>query len=158
MPTVTRQRTRSPAVVAWLHLGRVFTLTDRRAEQTLRAFDLTHPQFGVLAPLRERDGLTQQELSQRLLLDKSNLCRILTLLEGEGLLERQPDREDRRVNRILLTSRGRRVLDQAVPAMDAVLEEQFRGLDRAEQRTLSALLRRLERGASEPEETPAPPS
>ncbi len=151
MPMVTRQRTRSPAVVAWLHLGRVFVLTDRRAEQALRAFGLTHPQFGVLARLRDRDGLTQQELSQGLLLDKSNLCRILTLLEGEGLLERQPDGEDRRVNRVLLTARGRRVLDQAVPAMDAMLEEQFRGLDRSGQRTLSTLLRRLERGASEPE-------
>ncbi len=157
MPTVTRQRTRSAAVVAWLHLGRVFVLIDRRAEQVLRAFGLTHPQFGVLARLRDRDGLTQQELSQGLLLDKSNLCRILTLLEGEGLLQRQPDGEDRRVNRVLLTARGRRVLDQAVPALDAMLEEQFRGLDRAEQRTLSALLRRLERGASEPE-APTPPS
>ena len=147
MPTVTRQRTRSPAVVAWLHLVRVFALSDRRAEQGLRAFGLTHPQFGVLVRLRERDGLTQQELSQGLLLDKSNLCRILTLLEGKGLLERQPDREDLRVNRVVLTARGRRVLDQAVPAMDALLEEQFRGLDRAEQRTLSMLLRRVERGA-----------
>ena len=156
MPTVTRQRTRSPAVVAWLHLGRVFLRTDRRAEQALRGFGLTHPQFGVLARLRDRDGLTQQELSQGLLLDKSNLCRILTLLEGEGLIERQPDGEDRRVNRVLLTARGRRVLDQAIPALDAMLEEQFRGLDRAAQRTLSTLLRRLERGASEPEvPTPA---
>ena len=156
MPTVTRQRTRSPAVVAWLHLGRVFLRTDRRAEQALRGFGLTHPQFGVLARLRDRDGLTQQELSQGLLLDKSNLCRILTLLEGEGLIERQPDGEDRRVNRVLLTARGRRVLDQAIPALDAMLEEQFRGLDRAAQRTLSTLLRRIERGASEPEvPTPA---
>ena len=157
MPTVTRQRTRSPAVVAWLHLGRVFVLTDRRAEQALRAFGLTHPQFGVLARLRDRDGLTQQELSQGLLLDKSNLCRILTLLEGEGLLERQPDGDDRRVNRVLLTARGRRVLDQAVPALDAILEEQFRSLDRAAQRTLSTLLRRLERCASAPEAS-TPPS
>ena len=157
MPTVTRQRTRSPAVVAWLHLGRVFVLTDRRADQALRAFGLTHSQFGVLARLREGDGLTQQELSQGLLLDKSNLCRILTLLEGEGLLERQPDGEDRRANRILVTARGRRVLDQAIPAMDAMLEEQFRCLDRAGQRTLSSLLRRLERGAAEPE-APTPPS
>lgn len=157
MPTVTRQKTRSPAVVAWLHLGRVFVLTDRRAEQALRAFALTHPQFGVLARLREGDGLTQQELSQGLRLDKSNLCRILTLLEGEVLLERKPDGEDRRANRIVLTARGRRLFDQAVPAMDAMLEEQFRGLDRAEQRMLSTLLRRLERGASEPEGS-APPS
>jgi len=102
-------------------------------------------------------GLTQLELSQCLLLEKSNLCRILTLLEGEGLFERQPDGEDRPVNRVVLTVRGRRVVDQAVPAMDAMLEEQFRGLDRAGQRTLSTLLRRLERGASEPE-APTPPS
>lgn len=157
MPTVTKQRTRSPAVVAWLHLGRVFLLTDRRAEQALRVFGLTHSQFGVLARLRERDGLSQQELSQGLLLDKGNLCRILTLLEGEGLLERQHDEEDRRVNRVLLTARGRRVLDQAVPAMDTMLEEQFRGLDRTGQRALSTLLRRLERGAAEPEAS-TPPS
>jgi MarR family transcriptional regulator, transcriptional regulator for hemolysin len=151
MPTVTRHRTRSPAVAAWLHLGRVFVRTDRRAEQTLRAFGLTHPQFGVLARLREREGLTQQDLSEGLLLDKSNLCRILTLLEGAGLLERKPDGEDRRANRILLTARGRRVLDQAIPALDTMLEEQFRGLDREGQRTLSTLLRRIERGALESE-------
>lgn len=84
MPTVTRQRTRSPAVVAWLHLVRVFVLTDRRVERALRAFGLTHSQFGVLARRRESDGLTQQELSQGLLLDKSNLCRTGRLLDSTG--------------------------------------------------------------------------
>ena len=151
MPMVTRQKTRSPAVVAWLHLGRAFLLIDRHAEQVLRAFGLTHPQFGVLARLRERDGLTQQDLSQGLLLDKGNLCRILTHLEDEGLLVREPDGEDRRANRVLLTARGRRVLDQAVPALDAMLEEKFRSLDHAGQRTLSTLLRRIEHSPPEPE-------
>ncbi len=144
------RKTRSPAILAWLHLMRVVAQIDRKVEQQLRTIGLTHPQFGVLARLRAGDGLTQQELGETLLLDKGNLCGILDRLEEQGLVERDRDPQDRRCKRIRLTDRGHRLLEQATPALDTLLERLFLPLTRAEQNRLRILLHRLEhKGFSE---------
>ena len=53
-------------------------------------FDITPEQWAVLNCLWEKDGQTQTEIADRIIKDKTNLTRMLDVMEREGLLERRP--------------------------------------------------------------------
>jgi len=137
---------RSPAVLAWIHLLRAYMKIDRLIEQRLRSFGLTHPQFGLLNQLSRSHGPTQQECSHALYVDKANLSGIVDRLSRTGLVDRIPDPVDRRYNRIYMTPRGRDVLAAARAEVEALLREVFGGLSSEEQERLHHLLGRLHKG------------
>jgi DNA-binding MarR family transcriptional regulator len=132
---------RTPGLLAWLRLVRVFQKVDRASSDSLRCRQLSPAQLDVLAKVGSTEGISQQELADALLVTKGNVCQLLDKMEGSGLLERRPDG---RVNRLFLTDQGRQVHDDVVPRHDALLAEQFSTLTEDEQRELLRLLRQLD--------------
>lgn len=55
-------------------------------------------------------GLRQKDLAERVGVDGSTLVRLLDILAGRGLIERQNDGTDKRANRIVLTPSGLRAV------------------------------------------------
>jgi len=139
-PAATRN-VRTPSLLAWLRLVRVFQKVDRASTDSLRCRQLSPAQLDVLAKVGSSEGISQQELADALLVTKGNVCQLLDKMETSGLLERRPDR---RVNRLFLTSQGRAVYDEVVPRHDELLAQQFRSLSAADQRELLRLLRHLD--------------
>src|SRR5689334_11640430 len=108
-----RLSTRTPGLLAWLRLARVYQKLERAEASRLRCWRLSPAQFDVLAHVGAAEGLTQQELADALLVTKGNICQILDKMERGGLLQRQPAG---RVNQVNLTERGRQLFDEVVPA------------------------------------------
>jgi DNA-binding MarR family transcriptional regulator len=108
---------------AWVRLIRVRERIGRRLERLFARHGLTPAQFDVLATLQQGDGITQQELSERLLVTKGNVCGLIDRAEAAGWVERRPDPEDRRVNRLYLTKSGRERLAETIPDHHAVVEQ-----------------------------------
>jgi DNA-binding MarR family transcriptional regulator len=70
----------------------------------------------VLAQLYRRPpGMTPGELTRELLVTAGNVTGIVDRLARRRLVERRPVPEDRRAVRVRLTSRGHRVMEQAIP-------------------------------------------
>lgn len=132
---------RSPGLVAWLRLARVFQKAQHAQTQQLRCWRLSPAQFDVLAHVGASEGLTQQRLADALLVTKGNVCQILDKMERDGLLVRQPAG---RVNHVYLTESGRRLFDEVVPAHERFMAEAFGHLSEADQRHLLRLLSRLD--------------
>lgn len=110
-------------LATWLQWAQTFYRLQRRVIDVIVRHDITLPQFDVLATLRFNEGVTQQELAERLLVTKGNVCGVLDRLERLGWVKRQPDPVDGRANRIALTAAGRRKLEAALPDHDrAVLQ------------------------------------
>ncbi|MGH3035685.1 MAG: MarR family winged helix-turn-helix transcriptional regulator [Gaiellaceae bacterium] len=71
-------------------------------------FGDVRPAYGsVLLPLFEEDGLRMGELASRARLSKQTMTTLVRLMERNGLVRRERDREDRRAYRVLLTPRSR---------------------------------------------------
>lgn len=68
---------RKPSVITWLRLARVYQRVDRASAEHLSAYGLSVGQFDVLAQVGAREGITQNELAEKLLVTKSNVCQIL---------------------------------------------------------------------------------
>ncbi|GAC1468946.1 MAG: MarR family transcriptional regulator [Desulfuromonadaceae bacterium] len=75
--------------------------------EEIEQYDLTPPQFALLAFLWQQDGLTQVELSEKGQIDRSTIGGLIDRLERNGLLERRQHPQDRRAYRIYLTEQGK---------------------------------------------------
>ena len=133
----------------WLQLVRTFYRVHRRLVATLSERDITLPQFDVLATLRFSEGVTQQELAERLLVTKGNVTGVLDRLEIVTLVERRPDPGDARANRLYLTAAGRKKIESILPRHDQLVLQILSGLTDSDIKTLRRLLAIVEGGASE---------
>jgi DNA-binding MarR family transcriptional regulator len=107
----------------------------------MRAWDLSLAQFDVLARVGASEGITQQQLADRLLVTKGNICQLLDRMEARGLLERH---QEGRANRIFLTEAGQTLWSQVVPAHEALIAELMGALSAEEQAALLPLVRKLD--------------
>jgi DNA-binding MarR family transcriptional regulator len=140
---------KEPGLLAWMHLMRVFSRVQRRETCHLGKFNLTLAQFDVLARLSGTEGITQQALADHLLVTKGNVCGLIDRLSEQGLVERRADPEDRRANLLFLTTKGRALAEEVVPAHQIVVNGLMGGLDDQEQRQLLGLLRKLDRSLAQ---------
>lgn len=66
---------------------------------------VTLSQWRVVVTLVMHPGITQKEIADKVGIESATLVPVLDKMEGDNLLVRKPDAEDRRVNRIYLTSK-----------------------------------------------------
>ena len=76
-------------------------------------FGLTRAHWRVIAGLFRHEGLTQTELANAIGMARSPLGKIVDRLEESGLIERTPDPDDRRVNRLSLTRAAQPLIEPA---------------------------------------------
>jgi len=127
-----------------LSLIRVFGRMNDATTRLVKQHDLTLPHFEVLLCLKSGEGISQQELSERLLLTKGNICIIVQKMESSGLIERRSDPTDQRSHRLYLADSGRRLLAGVMPAHHALTGRILSGLSQADQKTLHELLSRID--------------
>jgi DNA-binding MarR family transcriptional regulator len=112
----------------------------------LAPFELHPREFALLRAVGLREGLSQQELGDRLQIPRSRMVAIVDELEGRGLLERRPNPTDRRVRELHLTDAGRQLLDKAFQAAVAYEQQVSSPLDPKERDQLLDLLERVSAG------------
>ncbi|MBK1657076.1 MarR family winged helix-turn-helix transcriptional regulator [Paracraurococcus ruber] len=107
-------------------------------------FGLTIPEWRVLAVVGRFGGLSATEVVERTAMDKVKVSRAVRALLDRGLLAREEDAADRRVQRLGMTAAGRRVHAGVVPQARGLEAEWLAPLSTQERATLHALLDRLD--------------
>src|SRR5918999_1618942 len=100
----------------WFRFIRLHRRVSAAVAAELKTLGLSIPQFDVLSTLTEREGLTQQELAQRLYVTKGNVSGLIDRLVEAGLVERRASPGDRRSHALHLTRDGRRLAERAMAA------------------------------------------
>jgi DNA-binding MarR family transcriptional regulator len=122
---------------------RTYKSLNRRFLRIVGDFGLTAPQAGVLRRLFEEDGLSSSELTARLFSDSSTIVAIVDRLEGKGLLTREDDPQDRRVNRLCLTDKARKIQPTFMSQIDEFDRDIRSALSPQEIRALQTGLEKL---------------
>jgi DNA-binding MarR family transcriptional regulator len=78
-------------------------------KEELDPFDMTPPQFAIMAFLWQQDGLTQVELSEKSQVDRSTVGGLIDRLEKIGMVVRHTHPQDRRAYQIHLTPKGKKM-------------------------------------------------
>jgi len=96
---------------ALLSLVRTSALMQKLSDRFFSRFGLTDVQFNILMILKEHGsaGLSQQQLSEHLIVTKSNVVGLIDRLERSGYVKRMSHPSDRRFNQIVLTPMGRKL-------------------------------------------------
>jgi MarR family 2-MHQ and catechol resistance regulon transcriptional repressor len=131
------------ATSLWVRFLRFNLLSHKRLEEDLEEIGLTAPQFYVLATIGYAGGLPFGEIGAKMMVTVSNLTGIVDRLEEKKLVLRKRDENDRRVVHVVLTDRGVKLYKTAIPLFEKSIAEVFAGIDRVEQKRLSAVLRKL---------------
>lgn len=106
--------------------------------------DVTPDQWVTLYRLLQQDGVTQSELGERAVKDKTAVTRILDRLEAKGLLTRRSDAADRRTHRVHLTEEGRALTLALIPVARAFADAAYASLTEADKDALRNILARIE--------------
>jgi DNA-binding MarR family transcriptional regulator len=138
--TATTSRTRSVESVmhALMSIGRL--IRQRSQGETLDTGS-----FWLLKTLGANGAMRVTDLATCTNLDPSTVSRHVTQLHRVGLIERTPDPDDRRAQRVQASSLGLRQLDAALRARLAVLERTLDSWEPTDVRELDRLLTRFVR-------------
>lgn len=128
----------------WLRVESTIMATARAVRQ---AYDLRFADLGMnlseaslLAYVGESGALTQTRLAERLGIGRAAMGSVIDSLEKRGLVERNPDPDDRRVWLVDLTASGKEMVEQ-VTERDVVLRKELRaGISRDDRQKLAEVL------------------
>ena len=94
-------------------------------------------------------GIFQEQLTETVLVNKSNVARQVAALEESGLLERRACGKDKRVLRLYPTEKALALMPQVDSILDSWDQRLLQDLSEQEQTLLAELLQRIRKRAAE---------
>ncbi|MFO1033993.1 MAG: MarR family transcriptional regulator [Hyphomicrobiales bacterium] len=125
---------------AALRIAETSRLLRSLVEHRLRPFGMSRVQMACLSKLDRQDGLVQAELADMLEIQPIAMVRLADQLAEDGLVERKPDPQDRRCNRLHITPQGRAALAGLEDFKTGLGEEVFRGISQSALESMLATL------------------
>ncbi len=105
--------------------------------------DASSERWGLLNIVKACPGLTQSEIATRSFKDKTNVTRMLDVLEKHGHIERRENLNDKRTYNIFITDKGLTLLEQLVPIVMSMNAAACKNFTPDEMKQLHFLLNKL---------------
>ncbi len=112
----------------------------QKAQLKLGELGLYTGQEMILLKLGDTDGLNQSQLVETLCVEPPTVTKMLNRMVASGLVERQQDLQDARIQRVYLTEQGRALQEPILQVWRELEEETLIGLNEAERLLLRRLL------------------
>lgn len=106
-------------------------------------YDITVEQWTVLVHLWEQDGVSQQELSLATGKDNASICRLIDSLEKRNLVVRVPNKSDRRINDIYMTSAAKSIRTDLVQIAEDTFSDLLNNVNQSDKETFYSVLKTL---------------
>lgn len=131
--------------------GRLLGCLHRQArsyfERELAAYRLGSGTLPVLLALLRHDGSNQQELSERLLVDKASITRAITKLLKQGYVRREKDATDLRAYRVFVTSKTQDIAPEIKAVLHSWTDILTQDFTEDEKQAAGAFLKRMRENA-----------
>jgi DNA-binding MarR family transcriptional regulator len=128
---------------------------NQTLQQQLVPFDLTLQQFLHLRVIWEIEGLTQNEISQLVGVEKASSTVVFNTLEEKGLIVRTRSKTDRRKIHVSLTKPGRALQTAVRPAAQRVAQVALNDVPKSDVEIFMSVLQKMIANLEQP--LPAPP-
>ncbi len=115
----------------------------RTANAALEPFGFRARHYATVKIAAEGGGVPQRQIGAVLGLDPSAVVALVDDLESLGLVQRQPDPDDRRTRLVSPTEAGLAMLERAAPVVGRVQAHAMAGLSAAERDTFVKLLSQI---------------
>lgn len=115
-------------------------LVRQYVDKEASRYGTTRAQWAVLSKLARSEGLKQAELAELMDIQPISLTRLIDRLCDSGLIERRPDPNDRRANRLYLLPAAQLVLKSLAERRAGIMRVALGEMSAAEARRLVAQL------------------
>lgn len=132
-----------PGATAAFWINRASRLILRLHEGRLRSLGFGMSQLPVLIALEEGRALPQKELAQIARVEQPTMAEMLARMERDGVVQREPNPDDKRGSLTSLTKSARARLPKAKAALLQGEQEAMAGFSEEERALLLSLLRRV---------------
>ena len=123
-------------------------VSDAIARQYSQRFDLSIPEWRVIAVLGQTPNLSARDVARRTAMDKVQVSRAVTSLVASRRVARSEDDDDARISRLSLTARGRAIYDEVAPLALRLESLLLSSLSAQERNTFENLMHKLDRQVS----------
>ena len=135
-------------LATYVRLERAANTARAHASQHLGDSRLTLTQFAVLEALHHLGPMSLSDIAGKVLTTGGNLTMVAGNLERDGLVRRQRSPEDKRVQIVALTTKGKALIRLIFPVHASAIAEFMKVLNADELKQLGELCRKL--GKQEP--------
>lgn len=118
-------------------------VSEKIALEYRRAFDLTVPQWRVMAVVHGEPGISAKDVSSRTVMDKVAVSRAVARLIEQGRMTRAGSKRDGRLSALFLTKAGEDVYAAVAPRARSFEQDLVAHLTEEERRILEQLLGKL---------------
>ena len=130
-------------------------MTKRFVQNAMKSgLDISLDQWMVLGPIWQLESASQKELGEITLKDKTNITRLVDILEKKNLVVRVEDQIDHRIKRVILTNAGKQLFFDVLPIMEKTREEVRKDISDQDietfKKVLSSIIVNLEDGKDKP--------
>lgn len=125
-------------------LGKIARALDSIANIEFKEFALTRGQYLYLVRIYENPGIIQEKIAEMIKVDRTTAARAIGKLEKNGLIEKQPQSDNKKNKSLFVTNKGAKL----APVIQA--ENQYsnkvalKGFSEPEMQQLAAYLSRVE--------------
>ena len=116
-------------------LSSLFRMFRASIQEDMEAVGVKACLVPFLAELFYEDGVAQEELAERLSLDKGSTARAIARMEGDGLVYRIRNQDNRRQKLVYLTDRAALLEKDFFAVLEKGTQQMTRGLSSSERET-----------------------
>ncbi|WP_078411903.1 MarR family winged helix-turn-helix transcriptional regulator [Priestia abyssalis] len=113
----------------------------------IESHNISKENFMILELLYSKGPHPVQKISEAFSIPSGSITYVVDKLEKKGLVERQPNPNDRRASNVVLTEKGRALFDEIFPKHVATISENISFITNEEKEQLIDLLKRIGIGA-----------
>ncbi|MDQ0971130.1 MarR family 2-MHQ and catechol resistance regulon transcriptional repressor [Neobacillus niacini] len=116
-------------------------------QRDIESHKISNENFMILELLYSKGPHPVQKISEILSIPSGSITYVVDKLEKKGLVERQPNPNDRRASNVVLTEEGRALFDEIFPKHVATISQNLSFVSNDEKELLIDLLKRIGMGA-----------
>lgn len=105
--------------------------------------DISSDQWSVLMALSEKDGPSQTDLAIKLYKVRSNITRILDIMEKMELIERKRSSEDKREYNVFITAKGKKLIPDLKRASASIMGKALQNANKEELAIVKTVLNKI---------------
>lgn len=124
------------------YVNMLFRLSRLNIEPMAQSLGLTGSQIPFMAVIYQNSGISQDELSAMIYIDKAATARQLAKLESSGFVYREVDPDNRRKNKVYPTSHALKLKDSFWNILDESNQRSLAGLSEQECEQFREFLRK----------------
>jgi|TARA_B110000914_G_scaffold64320_1_gene56144 DNA-binding MarR family transcriptional regulator len=111
-------------------MSQVDRLCTKKFGQNAQKFgiDISQDQWMVLGPIWKNKGISQKDIAEYCGKDKTSVTKIIDTLEKKNLLVRVPDQLDQRIKRVVLSNKGKEMMENSMVVMEQTRNEVRKGI------------------------------